>query len=518
MLTRPGRLSLLPAFFLTAPLASADLLLGRVVDDGGAGVQGVDIDAKDLSSGDDVELSNDGTDANGDFAVTIPPGFYEISFNPPPPPLTTHLVLEVDNVIVAGTSNLGTVALPPGVAVSGRTLDSSGLPVAGVDLDAVDLTTGDSVDLIGDKTDALGDFIVAVPLGLVEVRIDTTTLFDVQVYAPQAFELDLSADVDLGDLTLLDGYFLTGTVTGPGGGEVVGADLDVSDSATNFEYFTPGDNTDGSGFFDVVVPAGTFDIEICPKTADELVTAELTDVVVTGDTDLGTISLLDGVFLTGTVTDSGGSPLQGIDIDVRDSVSGLKLPLCSDNTNASGQYSVIVPEGTLDVVFDPSYSVPYGEAVTTSVLVSGATNVNGAVPDCPFGTNYGTGLAGTGGVVPSLHPVGGTPRVGNSAWGFGIEDALGASPALLLLGVAPLSVPFWGGTLLVNPVPVFTFLPVVLGGGLGLPGAGAGSLAFPLPITADLVGITIYGQGIIQDFAAPNWFALTDGMSATFCP
>ena len=75
---------------LLTSLASADLLVGQVVDSNGAPVAGLDIDVKNNGSGGTPTIFNDGTDAGGFFAVTIPAGDYDVIFNPPPPPLSSR--------------------------------------------------------------------------------------------------------------------------------------------------------------------------------------------------------------------------------------------------------------------------------------------------------------------------------------------------------------------------------------------------------------------------------------------
>ena len=84
---------------LSGTPAMADFITGQVVDSGGVGVQGINIDVYEVSSGDAVDLQNGGTNSNGDFTATLDSGFYHIVFIPPPPPATTHLILTVEEVV-----------------------------------------------------------------------------------------------------------------------------------------------------------------------------------------------------------------------------------------------------------------------------------------------------------------------------------------------------------------------------------------------------------------------------------
>src|SRR5215510_3927937 len=96
-------LTALPPLLLLSPLgslASADAITGRVVDQNGVGVAGVDIDVINLGSGGNPHEVNDGTDANGNFLTTIDQsGVFEVRFFPPPPPLTSLLTGVVTNVV-----------------------------------------------------------------------------------------------------------------------------------------------------------------------------------------------------------------------------------------------------------------------------------------------------------------------------------------------------------------------------------------------------------------------------------
>jgi hypothetical protein len=510
-------LTLIAALTLLTPALQADLIQGRVVDSNGVGVAGVDIDAKNLLGGDDPTLFNDGTDANGFFSTTIPAGQYRLTFNPPPPPTTTHLVAELDDVIVVGTVNLGDVALAPGVSLSGHVQTGAGFPVAAVNLDVIDLASGDNLTTVNDFTDAFGNFNVAAPIGPVELRLDTTPIA-APLLAPTTVELDLTGDTAVGNITLQPGFLLSAFVRRSNGTPVEGADTDTTDALTESDLYTPGDNTDDVGFVDVIVPAGTFDFEVCPLFTDGLVAATVKDVVVNSNLHLGVITLQNGVVLSGTVQNGSSAPLGNVDVDVRHSGSGVAVTLCADNTAANGTYAVLVPTGTFDVTFTPPYSQPYGSQVVASVNVPGNTIVNGNLPDCPFHTLYGAGLAGSGGLVPQLDSSGGAPRIGNPDWTLEISNGRGGSLCTLIFGFGPASIPFKQGTLLVDIVSFpSVFLTLPLSGPAGVPGAGAFNL--PIPATPPIfAGLTWYTQAFVSDPGAPAGFAMSGGMHVTYCP
>ena len=61
------------------------------------------------------------------------------------------------------------------------------------------------------------------------------------------------------------------------------------DAVTGEKLYTPGDDSDGAGFLDVVLAAGTYDLEFCPQFTDLLVAEERLGVAVAGTTFLGTL-------------------------------------------------------------------------------------------------------------------------------------------------------------------------------------------------------------------------------------
>lgn len=495
--------------------ASADVVTGHVVDSNGLPVAGVDIDIKTLG-GDDLPIIDDGTDASGNFSIVVPAGLYDVLFFPPAPPVTTHLSTVVEDVVVVGTKNLGTIVLPPGVAVTGRCVTTTAIPVAGVNLD-VHLDGGGDLLLKGDTTGPTGQFSLAVPTQPLELRFKTFGAVWPSPLAPKALPLSPVSSINLGDVVLLPGFIVSGTLAGPGG-PLSGGDIDVNDAVTGDEVYTPDDNTDDSGDWSIVLAAGIYDVQYCPPTGALLVSKETKDVVVSAGLSLGTTVLSPGVVLSGTVKNAAGQPLASVDVDVTNSFTDVEVPLCNDNTSASGVYSVVVPTGTFDVEFEPPYSIPYGSATVLDQVITGPKTVNGVLPSCPFFVNYGVGTAGTGGFVPHLQTSGGAPRGGNPNFTYQLSKGLGGAPAVLAASLFPSSLPLFGGIVLVDVTHLLATVPLTLSGPAGAGGVGAASFKLPVPITPSLYGFTIYNQFIAIDFAAPASFSMSEGMSYTFCP
>ncbi len=502
-------LALLLAF---ASTSQAGVITGRVVDFNGVGVSGVNINADFSSGGGNPTLLNDGTDINGNFTTTITPnGVFDITFLPPAPPLTTHLVKELFNVSVVGTINLGTIVLPRGYALSGHVLNPSGLGVADVNLDVID-ASGVSLFLQNDLTNGLGAFNVAVPLGSHTLRFDTSLVVG-QVLAPKQIPQTIAGNTDLGNLTLAQGFTLTGTVVRSNLNPVAGVDLNVYESASGTKLYTPGDTTSGTGSFSIVVPAGIFDVRFSPPFAQLLVAKELQNQVVNANTNFGSVILQNGVVLSGTVQAFNGLKYAGVDVDVFLSGSTTQIVLFNDNTTATGTYQVVIPVGTFDVRFTPLYSMPLASQFVNAVVVTANKVVNGTLPTCPFYSNSGAGTAGTGAAIPQLVATGGAPRLGNPDYALALSNGRGGAVAVFAWTPSTRPVgPFNGINYLTT---LGGYRVVTLSGASGVAGAGSASVSVPIGSQAVLNGLTLNARAYVLDPAAAGGKAYTPFLDAT---
>ncbi|MFH2000231.1 MAG: C25 family cysteine peptidase, partial [Planctomycetota bacterium] len=128
------------------------------------------------------------------------------------------------------------------------------------------------------------------------------------------------------------------------------------------------------------------------------------------------------------------------------------------------------------------------------------------VPEAGTLTQYGSGLAGTGGFVPELDGTG--VPIFSGEFKVDLTQGLGGASALMYLGLASSNYPFMGGHLLVYPVD-FT-IPLVLGG------SGAGGGGFSIPVEAFLMNVTLYVQVFNADPEAPFGVAMSNGLEIHF--
>jgi hypothetical protein len=537
-----GLTTVVVSWLALAPAARADFIVGQVVDSQGVGVPGVNIDAVSQIGGGTRTLINDGTDANGFFTTTIPAGLFTLTFIPPAPPASSLLTGTMTDVVIVGTTDLAQVPLPDGLLIEGRVLSTGLFPAAGVELELRDENDPGALPL-ETVTDPFGEFLMVCPPGTFEFRLDPS-LVPGQTLAPLAAVHSFTTSVDLGDILLEPGFHITAVMLHPGGQPLVGADSDTEDALTGDSLYTPSDNTDATGFLDIVVPAGLYNFNICPQLSTGLVGVTFTQIPVVQDVHAGTLTVPAGVLMTGLVDDLLGQGISKVDLDLVQSSTGLELGLCGDNTDSSGAYAVNVLPGTWDIRITPPFSEPYGSRFFPGTVIAGPMVLDATLPDCPTHVPYGTGTLGSGGFEPELEASGGSARLGNEDYKFQINDALGGAHAVLIVGLAPTSVPFAGGSLLVSgpkppgrldkstvktlqlhplgagtPYPAGLPLEVhllKLGGPAGVAGAGQLSLLDPIPQIPALSGISRYAQLMVRDPGVASGWALSHGIQITY--
>lgn len=173
------------------------------------------------------------------------------------------------------------------------------------------------------------------------------------------------------NVSLAAGHILSGFVRDVQGTGIASIDLQAYDRDTGLLALTPGDDTDANGFYDVVLPAGEYDLEwrAVGVGAQPWIPFEerlQIDAATTYD-----VTLLLGMFVSGTVTDQGGFPLVSVNLDFIDATTGVKALTPGDNTLADGTYTAHVPLGTYNVVAKALPVTHLRPGLLTGVVVGG---------------------------------------------------------------------------------------------------------------------------------------------------
>jgi len=290
--TTPGG-PFVPVFLSDRPLTAsldvgivvfedAEVLTGTVNDPLGAPLAGCDIDVVDPLTGFTVYTPGDFTDASGVFTVFVPDGSWRVEIDPPTgAPLVSKLL---DVAVFPGVAkDVGVVTLPSGLAVSGTTVQGVSTPVPDVDLDFVISATGIEIPTAHDNANGAGEF---------SVRVEPDT-YDIQFRPPFITGLapvvlaavPVTADLNLGLVTLPPGPALTGTVTAAGL-PVEGVEVTLTDSATGSPVYTFGNDTDALGAYGLRQIPGTYDVTFTPPPGSPLAPVTVPGVTLTTDTVL----------------------------------------------------------------------------------------------------------------------------------------------------------------------------------------------------------------------------------------
>jgi hypothetical protein len=284
----------------------------------------------------------------------------------------TGIIDSVNRTLLALATGAGLLAAPAGAGaipcLSGFVRGPGGAPVADADLDFNIAGTGQRIITPGDNTDAAGFYTVCV----------LPNVYDI-AYAPPAGTrllgrlvkgvvltdengLELSVELD-------EGQVATGLVLDEAGMPVPDVDIDVDDVAGG-RIYTPGDNTAADGTFRVVVPAGLHRFRFEPPRGSRLRGAEVDSVDVTADADLA-VTLEPGFLLRGGVADDAGQPAPDVDVDLRDALTGAKIYLANNATDAAGDYVTAAPAGTFELRYTPPRTAALVAVATAGFSVNG---------------------------------------------------------------------------------------------------------------------------------------------------
>lgn len=330
--------------------ASATVVNGRVTTETSQGIADVDLDFIDRNTNQSIPLGNDRTDVLGFYAVSVPPGSYDVRFKPA---LGTRFAgEELRGVDVQGNSLVLDQVLRSGWMITGRLDDDLGNPVASVDLDLTDTASGEVVFTNHDTSDPSGNFNVVVPTGVYHIDFEPPRVTNLVSRRMEA--VSVTGDLPLGVVILARGFHLGGDLRSPDGSAVQDATVHAFDPATGGAAFTPGNRSDAVGHFDLLVAGGAYDLRIDPAAGAAVVPRSVFGVAVGADRLLPPVTLDAGVIVTGRVEDTSGNRIEGVDLDFIGSFGGVKQFTPHDNSDQNGDYAVTVRTGTYDVTFDPT--------------------------------------------------------------------------------------------------------------------------------------------------------------------
>ncbi|MCK6448305.1 MAG: hypothetical protein L6Q99_18105 [Planctomycetes bacterium] len=128
-------------------------------------------------------------------------------------------------------------------------------------------------------------------------------------------------------------------------------------------------------------------------------------------------------------------------------------------------------------------------------------------PTCPVRVNYCAGKPNSNGWIPTIASTG-TPQLSTQNFQIELSDGTYSKLAVVFWSSAPLNAPFLGGTLCVAP-PITRGTPLTT--------SPTGSASYPINITPQMVGTTLYYQWWMRDPQDQDFVGLSDGLQVQFC-
>ncbi len=262
------------------------------------------------------------------------------------------------------------------VILQGYVRDTNGQGVVEADLDFDDAQTGERLPVIGDKT-GTGGFYRAILPAAGFYHISYSPPPGTRLIGQRFLNLQVSAPGKLFDVALPFGLVVSGSVRDSAtGAPVENADLDVDDLSTGQRLFTPGDKSDASGFYRIVIPSGHYRIRFDAPESTHFRAVRLDSVPVLRDTSLDA-ALPAGPAVHGRVVNRFGQGVRDVKLDFEVKATGQNVLVSNRRTGPAGNFWVTAPPGIYEVQFEPPLPSRLRGRKMDSLLV----NADVALPD-----------------------------------------------------------------------------------------------------------------------------------------
>ncbi|MEN8217489.1 MAG: carboxypeptidase regulatory-like domain-containing protein [Pseudomonadota bacterium] len=354
---------------INAQLVSAAHITGRVTDTAGNPLEGIDVAAYRWNGSKWVWINTNLTDASGSYNIGgLNTGTYHVRFRDPSGTYATEYYDNAPNIssgtdlaITAGatTSDINAQLSFAG-SITGTVTDTAGNPLEGIRVAAYNWDGSDWVWVNSDSTDASGSYDIGdLNTSTYRVRFrDSSGTYAVEYYN-DAFDIDSATDIEVttGTLTtgidaqLVSAAHITGTVTDAVGNPFEGIDVAAYRWNGSKWVWINAVLTDASGSYDIGGlntgtyhvrfrdPSETYAIEYYDNAPD---ISSGTDLAITAGATTSNINaqLASAGNISGTVTDTAGAPIEGIQVEAY-YWNGTRWVWGNDDfTNASGNYDV----------------------------------------------------------------------------------------------------------------------------------------------------------------------------------
>jgi len=362
---------------IDAVMAVGHKISGRVTSNGSDGIEHVCVGVWSGASGPQMFDAGTQTQADGSYATApLADGSYRVQLNdcsPTPSYIGEWYDDKNDQanataVPIAGADAGGVDAiLAPGHTISGRVTSNGTDPIAGICIN-VQAAGSPGQAVAWAMTDAGGDYTTS-PVAAGSYVLGFSDCSPTPVYVPEWWDNATSpqgatpisvsdSNVSGKDAVLNAGHTVSGHVTNAGGDPLQGICVNVNLPPPSIGGGFA--QTDASGNFRTSpVAPGSYQVQFvdCRPSPGYITewwndkhsgqTPDLVDLTSTDQTAISPV-LTSGYVVSGHVTNTGGTPLQGICVNVVPPGQPFAMPV---STNASGDYAAVVAPGTYNVGF-----------------------------------------------------------------------------------------------------------------------------------------------------------------------
>lgn len=250
-------------------------------------------------------------------------------------------------------------------SLSGRVVSPANVPLAGIVVDAGSGSTPAT-------TDAAGLFTITGLQNGHDYDVEYVAPFGA-MWAATIVTSIVNGATNVGDVVMQPGFAISGTVRTAAGQPIVGCNLNAY-AQDGTKLFTPRDGTDLLGNFQIVVPAGTWDVRVVPPVGALLVPKQFEDVAVGAAVALGNVVLPTAYLVNGTIVDQVTSvPVGNVRIRAYNALSGERIHVPVETATTFGQFSLPLPFGLIDLELEPPVGNTHVARQVLGVAVPGPT-------------------------------------------------------------------------------------------------------------------------------------------------
>jgi hypothetical protein len=181
------------------------------------------------------------------------------------------------------------------------------------------------------------------------------------------------------DITLPDGWLLSGKVSNPAGDGLPLIEVSLRDAMTGAKQFVSNNETDSLGNYQVAVSGGMYELQFSGRPGTRVVGLAQDSILIESDLVWDQI-LEEGFLLSIKVEDEFGVAIKKADIDIKLAVTVEKLFTPNDRTDDTGWAGLALLPDLYQVELDPPFGSPYDQVILPDFSLTGDTAITVVMP------------------------------------------------------------------------------------------------------------------------------------------